>query len=284
MSVESAVVVEGLTKIYGQVCAVDGISFSIDYGETFVLLGPNGAGKSVTIEILEGFRQRTSGDVRVLSQDPQKVDRAFKARIGVVLQQHGDLGRLSVRQTLQYFAALYPNPRDVDELIFAVDLAEKADMPIRKLSGGQQHRVDVALGMVGNPELLFLDEPTTGFDPEVRRSFWEVIRRLQQEGTTIMLTTHYLDEAEALGDRAGVILQGKLVAVDAVERIGGADLRTPVVRWLENGQPRSEKTQEPGEFTARLVERLGGEPEGLNVRTPTLEDVYLAMLDGRRET
>jgi ABC-2 type transport system ATP-binding protein len=280
---EHAVLVDQLTKTYGDLVAVNDVSFSIAPGETFVLLGPNGAGKSVTIEILEGFRQRTSGNVQVLGQDPHKADRRFKSRIGVVLQQAGDLGRLTVRQTLQHFASLYPNPRDVDELIAAVDLASKADSAIRKLSGGQQHRVDVALGMVGNPELLFLDEPTTGFDPEVRRAFWEVIRRLQSEGTTIMLTTHYLDEAEALADRAGVILQGKLVAVDSVERIGGADLRTPVVRWVEGGQPRSEKTDRPGEFTMQLVERLGGEPEGLNVRTPTLEDVYLAMLDGRSQ-
>jgi ABC-2 type transport system ATP-binding protein len=278
---EPAVRVEGLTKEYGDLVAVNDISFTIDRGETFVLLGPNGAGKSVTIEILEGFRHRTSGDVRVLGMDPAKADRGFKARVGIVLQQAGDLGRLSVRQTLTHFASLYPNPRSVDEVIYAVDLEQKADIAIRKLSGGQQHRVDVALGMIGNPELLFLDEPTTGFDPEVRRQFWEVIAGLQAEGTTIMLTTHYLDEAEALGDRAAVILAGQLVAIDQVHSIGGADMRVPVVRWIEGGVERSERTPQPAAFVASLVERLGQEPERLNVRTPTLEDVYLAMLDGR---
>lgn len=278
---EAVVAVENLTKRYGDLVAVNGISFTITPGETFVLLGPNGAGKSVTIEILEGFRQRTSGDVRVLGIDPAKADREFKSRVGIVLQQAGDLGRLSVRQTLAHFASLYPNPRSVDEVIYAVDLEQKADTAIRKLSGGQQHRVDVALGMIGNPELLFLDEPTTGFDPEVRRQFWDVIAGLKAEGTTIMLTTHYLDEAETLGDRAGVIIAGQLTAIDQVHSLGGSGLRVPVVRWIEGGYERSERTTEPGRFVAALVARLGNEPERLNVRTPTLEDVYLAMLDGR---
>lgn len=278
------VVVADLAKTYGELKAVDGISFSITRAETFVLLGPNGAGKSTTIEILEGYRTRTSGRVEVLGIDPQKADRTFKARIGIVLQQAGDLGRLSVRQTLEHFASLYPNPRDVDEVIHAVDLAAKADTAIRKLSGGQQHRVDVALGIIGNPEMLFLDEPTTGFDPEVRRQFWEVIRGLKAEGTTIMLTTHYLDEAEELGDRAGIILGGKLVALDRVEAIGGAEMRTPIVSWTHDGVERSQRTERPGEFVAQLVDRLGMEPEHLDVRTPTLESVYLAMLDGRDES
>lgn len=280
---EVAVAVDHLTKQYGSLHAVDDISFTISQGETFVLLGPNGAGKSTAIEILEGFRRRTAGEVLVLGEDPYKGDRAFRARIGIVLQQAGDLGRLTVRQTLEHFASLYPRPRDVDEVIHAVDLAGKSEVAIRKLSGGQQHRVDVALGMIGNPELLFLDEPTTGFDPEVRRQFWEVIRRLQAEGTTIMLTTHYLDEAEELGDRAGIIIDGKLVALDAVSRIGGAQLRVPVISWIEDGEHRSERSDQPAAFVAELVARLGGEPERLNVRTPTLEDVYLEMLDGRKE-
>ncbi len=278
-----AVHVAGLTKEYGTLRAVDDVSFTITRGETFVLLGPNGAGKSTAIEILEGFRERTAGEVSVLGIDPQRADREFKSRIGIVLQQSGDLGRLTVRQTLQHFASLYPDPRNVDEVIEAVDLATKAETTIRKLSGGQQHRVDVALGMIGNPELLFLDEPTTGFDPEVRRQFWEVIRRLKAEGTTIMLTTHYLDEAEELGDRAGIILDGRLVALDDVSRIGGDQFRVPVVTWLEAGMQHREATQRPGEFVADLVRRLGHEPEQLQVRTPTLENVYLAMLDGRSE-
>jgi len=280
---DAAVSVAGLTKQYGELRAVDDISFTIDQGETFVLLGPNGAGKSTTIEILEGFRERTAGDVSVLGIDPQRADREFKSRIGIVLQQAGDLGRLTVRQTLQHFASLYPDPRNVDEVIEAVDLATKAETTIRKLSGGQQHRVDVALGMIGNPELLFLDEPTTGFDPEVRRQFWQVIQRLQAEGTTIMLTTHYLDEAEELGDRAGIILDGRLVALDDVSKIGGEQLRIPVVRWIEAGVQHEQATERPGAFVADLVARLGQEPERLQVRTPTLENVYLAMLDGRDE-
>jgi len=259
-----AVSVQALTKRYGELCAVDDVSFTIEHGETFVLLGPNGAGKSTAIEILEGFRQRTSGEVRVLGVDPHKGDREFKARIGIVLQQAGDLGRLSVRQTLNHFASLYPNPRDVDEVIHAVDLGTKADTAIRKLSGGQQHRVDVALGIVGNPEVLFLDEPTTGFDPEVRRQFWQVIRNLKAEGTTIMLTTHYLDEAETLGDRAGIIIDGRLAALDEVSRIGGADRRVPVVSWVQDGQPRTHHTNEPGEFVAGLLQSLGHEPEQLD--------------------
>lgn len=276
--VHDAILVRNLVKSYGPITAVDDVSFSVTSGETFVLLGPNGAGKSTTIEILEGFRRRTSGEVDVLGADPEHADRAHKARIGIVMQQAGDLGRLSVLETLRSFAVLYPNPRPLDEVLHAVDLEGLANTPVRKLSGGQQHRVDVALGMVGDPQVLFLDEPTTGFDPEARRQFWEVIRGLKREGTTIMLTTHYLDEAEQLGDRAGIIVGGRLIAVDTVDRIGGESLRLPIVSWVEDGELCSERTSNPGRMVADLVTRLGGEPRDLSVQTPGLEEVYLAMI------
>jgi ABC-2 type transport system ATP-binding protein len=224
----SAIEVTGLSKRYKGFQAVDDVSFSVSRGETFVLLGPNGAGKTTTIEILEGFRTRTSGEVKVLGQDPQKASRAFRARIGIVQQSAGDLGRLSVRDTITHFASLYPNPRKVEEVIEAVGLHGKASEPVKKLSGGQQHRVDVALGLIGNPEVLFLDEPTTGFDPEVRRAFWEVIRGLQQEGMTIMLTTHYLDEAE--DTEAELLLMESLLPLEKLPRsvVGRvANLRSP---------------------------------------------------------
>lgn len=277
-----AIEVLDLTKSYRDLRALDGISFSIEKGETFVLLGPNGAGKSTAIEILEGFRTRSSGTVRVLGQDPQKASRDFRARIGIVQQAAGDLGRLSVRSIVSHFASLYPNPREVDEVIAAVGLEEKASDPVRKLSGGQQHRVDVALGLIGNPEVLFLDEPTTGFDPEVRRAFWEVIRGLQKEGMTIMLTTHYLDEAEELGHRAGVIVDGKLVSLGKVAEIGGPDSRRPQVSWFEAGQKHSERTDNPAWFIGELSARLGAEPERLEVKAPGLEQIYLELLSEHR--
>lgn len=280
----SALEVQGLTKQYRDFKAVDNISFSIERGETFVLLGPNGAGKSTTIEILEGFRNRTSGEVRVLGQDPQKASREFRSRIGIVQQSAGDLGRLSVRDIITHFSGLYPNPRPVNQVIAAVGLEDKASEPVKKLSGGQRHRVDVALGLIGNPEVLFLDEPTTGFDPEVRRAFWEVIRGLQQEGMTIMLTTHYLDEAEELGHRGGVIVDGKLVALGKVAEIGGPDARKTEVSWREAGAQRLERTDHPAWFIGELSARLGKEPEHLQVRVPDLEQVYLQLLaDHRRE-
>lgn len=283
LEVMNAIEVRDLKKSYKNLLAVDGISFDIALGETFVLLGPNGAGKSTTIEILEGFRTRTSGEVKVLGIDPQKAPRDFRSRIGIVQQSAGDLGRLSVRNIVEHFAGLYPKPRNVDEVLAAVGLEAKASEPVKKLSGGQQHRVDVALGLIGNPEVLFLDEPTTGFDPEVRRAFWDVIRGLQQEGMTIMLTTHYLDEAEELGDRAGVIVDGKLVALGKVSEIGGSEARKTEVSWVEGGLSRSERTDNPAWFIGELSSRLGAEPERLQVRIPDLEQVYLGLLDQHRK-
>ncbi|MGX5681000.1 ABC transporter ATP-binding protein [Schumannella luteola] len=273
MTTEYVVQVENLRKSYGAFTAVDGVSFDIRRGETFALLGPNGAGKSTTIEILEGYRDRTSGEVTVLGTDPGHGGLDWKAKLGIVLQSTGESGNVTVREQLSHFAGFYPNPRDVDEVIAAVGLEEKQKTLIRKLSGGQRRRVDVALGIIGRPELLFLDEPTTGFDPEARRQFWELIRSLKAEGTSILLTTHYLDEAAQLGDRAGVIAGGRMIDMGAIDEIGGADARIPVVRWIENGVPRQERTTTPGALVARL-----GEPEALEVVRPSLEDIYLELV------
>ncbi len=244
----SAPVVEvtDLRKHYRGTEALRGIDFAIEPGETFALLGPNGAGKSTTIEILEGYRDRTGGEARVLGIDPQRGGLPWKARIGIVLQSSGEQGNATVREQLRHFAGFYPNPRDVDEVIAAVGLEQKAGARIRKLSGGQRRRVDVAVGIIGRPELLFLDEPTTGFDPEARRQFWELIRQLKREGTTILLTTHYLDEAAQLSDRAGIIVDGELVALGPIDELGGREARTPIVRWVEGGVAREERTERSG--------------------------------------
>lgn len=275
---ENVIEVHDLRKAYGAFTAVDGISFDIHRGETFALLGPNGAGKSTTIEILEGYRHRTSGDVRVLGVDPQRGGLDWKARLGIVLQSSGEAGNFTVRELLTEFAGYYPRPRDIDEVIAAVGLEHKQKTRVGKLSGGQQRRIDVALGIVGRPELLFLDEPTTGFDPEARRQFWDLIRSLKAEGTSILLTTHYLDEAAQLGDRAAVITGGQIAAIGRIDEIGGADARTPVVRWTDaNGTAREQRTDEPGAVVAAMV-RAGGEPQSLEVTRPTLEDIYLGLI------
>lgn len=269
-----AVVVDRLTKRYGARTAVDGVSFKIARGETFALLGPNGAGKSTTVEMLEGFRTPTSGTARVLGVDPARADRAWRSRIGVVLQTTGQAGALTVREVVAHFARIFPDARDVDETIEAVGLTEHAGRRVAKLSGGQQRRVDVALGIIGRPEVLFLDEPTTGFDPQARRAFWDLIRGVAADGTTILLTTHYLEEAEQLADRAGIIAGGRLLALDAVERIGGAEARTPIVRWTDAGGRHEVRTDEP----AAVVRAIAGEPADLEVVRPSLEDVYLSLI------
>ncbi|MGN6274171.1 MAG: ATP-binding cassette domain-containing protein [Protaetiibacter sp.] len=276
MTTQNVVEVRGLHKRYKDLEAVRGIDFDIRRGETFALLGPNGAGKSTTIEILEGYRDRTGGEVRVLGIDPRHATLAWKAQLGIVLQSTGESGTATVREQLRHFAGLYPNPRDVEEVIAAVGLEEKATTRIAKLSGGQKRRVDVALGIIGRPELLFLDEPTTGFDPEARRQFWALIRSLRDEGTTILLTTHYLDEAQQLADRGGIIAGGELVAIGAIDELGGADARVPIVRWIDNGVQRQERTTEPGALVARLAAE--GEPERLEVIRPSLEDIYLELV------
>ncbi|MGI9824170.1 ABC transporter ATP-binding protein [Agromyces sp. Marseille-Q5079] len=276
---DDAVRIRGLRKVYGGVAAVDGIDLDIRHGETFALLGPNGAGKSTTVEILEGYRSRTAGEVSVLGVDPAHGGLDWKSRIGIVLQTGGETGLLTVREVLRHFAGLYPNPRRVDDVIAAVGLEAKANTRVAKLSGGQQRRVDVALGIVGRPELLFLDEPTTGFDPEARQQFWELIRSLKAEGTTILLTTHYLDEAARLADRAGVIAAGRLLDVGGIDEIGGAEARVPFVRWNDAaGRPHEVRTHEPGRVVASVVAAIGAEPQGLEVIRPTLEDVYLGLV------
>ncbi len=274
-----AVRIRGLRKDYGDTAAVDGIDLDIHRGETFALLGPNGAGKSTTIEILEGYRMRTAGEVTVLGADPAHGGLDWKARLGIVLQSATEPGQFTVREQLTHFARFYPNPRDVDEVIAAVGLEAKARTRVSKLSGGQRRRVDVALGIIGRPELLFLDEPTTGFDPEARREFWHLIRSLKQEGTTILLTTHYLDEAAQLGDRAGVILGGRLIDVAPIHELGGAEARIPLVRWRDaDGTPREARTERPAELVASVARDLGGEPDGLEVIRPSLEDIYLNLV------
>ena len=270
---DPVVSVRDLRKSYGGFTALDGVSFDIQRGETFALLGPNGAGKSTTIEILEGYRDRSGGEASVLGVDPAKGGLDWKARLGIVLQSTGESGNVTVREQLTHFAGFYPNARDVDEVIAAVGLEEKQKTLIRKLSGGQRRRVDVALGIIGRPELLFLDEPTTGFDPEARRQFWALIETLKAEGTTILLTTHYLDEAAHLGDRAGVIAGGRLIDIGAIDELGGPDARIPVVRWRENGVLHEERTTTPGAVVARL-----GEPDDLAVIRPSLEDIYLTLV------
>lgn len=274
----SAIELTALTKRYGKLVAVNEVSFSVEHGETFVLLGPNGAGKSTIIEILEGFRSKTSGEARVLGVEVESGTRHLRSRLGIVVQSAGDLGRLSVAEIIKHFASMYPNPRDVDSVIAAVGLEGKAGELVRKLSGGQQHRVDVALGLIGNPEVLFLDEPTTGFDPEVRREFWDVIRGLQSEGTTIMLTTHYLDEAEVLGHRGGVIVDGELVALGKISELGGIEARQSEVSYLRDGELVSRLTDRPAELVQNIAAELGGEPERLQIRIPNLESVYLELL------
>jgi ABC-2 type transport system ATP-binding protein len=276
---DAAIRVRGLRKVYGGLAAVDGIDLDIARGETFALLGPNGAGKSTAVEILEGYRLRTAGEVSVLGTDPAHGDLDWKARLGIVLQSTAESGVYTVREQLAHFAAFYPRPRDIDEVIAAVGLEEKAETRIAKLSGGQRRRVDVALGIVGRPELLFLDEPTTGFDPEARRDFWQLIRALKAEGTTILLTTHYLDEAAQLGDRAGIILGGRLVDVGRVHELGGSEARVPIVRWRDpDGTPRETRTERPAELVASVTAQLGGEPDALEVIRPSLEDIYLKLV------
>lgn len=278
MQHDLAVRVRGLRKEYRGQVAVDGVDFDIPRGETFALLGPNGAGKSTTIEILEGYRLRSAGEVQVLGADPGTADLRWKARLGIVLQSAGQPGVMTVREQLAQFAGLYPSPRDVDEVIAAVGLEAKARTRISRLSGGMQRRVDVALGIIGRPELLFLDEPTTGFDPEARREFWALIRSLSDEGTTILLTTHYLDEAAQLADRIGVIIGGRMADIGGVDEIGGADARVPIVRWREGQDTREQRTREPATLVAQLVARTGGEPDSIEVVRPSLEDVYLGMV------
>ncbi|CAB4336440.1 unannotated protein [freshwater metagenome] len=279
----SVISVRGLKKSYGSTQAVAGIDLTIAQGEIFALLGPNGAGKTTTVEILEGFRTRDSGDVSVLNTDPGikgEAGRIWRNRIGIVLQSTSDAGDLSVKETVAHFAKYYANPRDVDEVVNAVGLAEKSKELIRTLSGGQRRRLDVALGIIGSPELLFLDEPTTGFDPEARRAFWALIKSLRDSGTTIVLTTHYLDEAEALADRVAVINRGVIIEVSTPALLGGRATSLATVSWLSENGPKSERTDNPTALIKKLTEGFKGEIPELTVRRASLEDIYLEMIGG----
>ncbi|GAA3835843.1 ABC transporter ATP-binding protein [Sphaerisporangium flaviroseum] len=275
---QTAVKVRGLAKRYGEVRAVDGIDLEIGTGEVFAILGPNGAGKSTTVEILEGYRQRDAGEVSVLGTDPGHPTRLWRSRVGIVLQTANDTAELTVRETIRHFAGYYPQARDPDALIEKVGLTDKADKRIRQLSGGQRRRVDVALGVVGNPEVLFLDEPTTGFDPEARRRFWVLIQDLAQEGTTIVLTTHYLDEAEALADRVAVITKGRVVAEGPPATLGGRAVAKAQVSWLEEGERKQLQTGTPTRTVVELTRRFDGEVPELTVTRPSLEDIYLDLI------
>jgi ABC-2 type transport system ATP-binding protein len=276
---ESAVLVRDLRKSYRDVAAVNGISMEIGVGEVFALLGPNGAGKTTSVEILEGFRHRDGGTVAVLGADPERGGRAWRARIGIVLQLASAGPELTVLEMVRYFATFYPRPRPPGEVLELVGLTGKARSRISKLSGGQVRRLDVALGIVGQPELLFLDEPTTGFDPEARRQFWGLIRRLREHGTTILLTTHYLDEAEALADRIAVIAAGRIVATGDPVSLGGRAAAAARVSWDEAPGERSTiETTTPARLVAQLATRFGGEVPGLTVARPTLEDIYFRLI------
>jgi ABC-2 type transport system ATP-binding protein len=275
----SAISVRGLRKAYGDLEAVRGIDFEIEEGEVFGLLGPNGAGKTSTVVILEGYRKRDAGEVSVLGHDPQHPGREFRERIGVVLQQSQFWPNLSVRELHRMFAGYYESPRDIDEVIDLVGLDEKRDARAKTLSGGQKRRLDLGLALVGDPDLVFLDEPTTGFDPAARRAAWEMIRNLRSLGKTVLLTTHYLDEAEQLADRVAVLRDGQIVRVGTPRELTTTDLAVEI-RYRRDGDEILVRTSEPtrvlNELTAEALAR-GEELDHLEVRRPTLEEVYLTL-------
>ncbi len=285
-----AIDVQGLTKSYpdksapgGVKQAVDGVDLQVRTGEIFALLGPNGAGKSTTIEILEGFRSRSTGTVSVLGFDPATkgiAERHWRNQIGIVLQAASDAGDLTVRECLHHFAHYYTNAKDPESVIDAVGLREKVDSKIGALSGGQRRRLDVGLGIIGSPSILFLDEPTTGFDPEARRAFWDLIRKLRDEGTTILLTTHYLDEAEALADRVGVIVAGKIIEISIPSELGGRHLAKARITWRQNDQIHERFTDTPALEVVKLSQECGGDIPELTVTRPSLEEIYLSMIGG----
>ena len=295
---DRAIEVIGLRKTYGDLEAVAGIDLTVDVGQVFALLGPNGAGKTTTVEILEGYRQRTAGEVSVLGHDPARRERALRGRIGIVLQSTGVDPYLTVRETVDLYARYYPSPRDVDEVVDLVGLTEKRDTRVLKLSGGQQRRLDVAIALAGDAELLFLDEPTTGFDPGARRNAWEIVRNLTALGKTVFLTTHYMDEAQYLADRVAVIAKGRIVAEGPPTTLGDRHLAKSVIRFRP---PAADLPPEIASLGAMVNEELeltvtdptqvlhqltswavgrGVELEGLEVSRPTLEDVYLELTGG----
>jgi ABC-2 type transport system ATP-binding protein len=277
--VPPAIEVTDLRKSYGDVEAVRGLSFAVERGEVFGLLGPNGAGKTTTVEILEGYRRRSGGEVSVLGQDPEGRDRRLQERVGIVLQSSGFYPRATVREAVEHFSKAYPRPRDAAETISLVGLDEKADARTKDLSGGQRRRLDLALALVGDPELLFLDEPTTGFDPAARRTAWGVVRRLKELDKTVLLTTHYLDEAQELADRVAIVKAGRIVAEGPPAQLGPSNAAYRV-SYLSEGRRVQVQTGDPTELLHRLTrDALGrGERlEGLEVARPTLEEVYLEL-------
>jgi len=285
---ETAIDVRGLRKSYANFEAVRGIDFEVRRGEVFGLLGPNGAGKTTTVEILEGYRERTSGDVTVLGFDPGRRPRALRARVGIVLQSSGLYRHIRVREALAHFGSMYPHPRDVAEVIALVGLEGKEDATARTLSGGQLRRLDLALALIGDPELVFLDEPTTGFDPAARRTAWDTIRSLRDLGKTVLLTTHYLDEAQAIADRVAIIKDGRIAVEGVPSELGsnGRATRYRVAYRNGTGSMVERETEDPTtllhELTGAALAR-GERLEGLTVNRPTLEDVYLELTAGETD-
>ena len=277
----SAIAVTDLRKAYGQREVLHGLSFTVETGEVFALLGPNGAGKTTTVEILEGYRRRDAGEVRVLGEDPQRAGRAFKARIGIVLQSSAVYHLLTVREIVELFAGYYPRPRPAGEVIELVGLAEKREARVRTLSGGQLRRLDLALALVGDPELVFLDEPTTGFDPAARRQAWETIRDLRSLGKSILLTTHYMEEAQQLADRVAILRGGEIVGTGSPQELLSGHAQVEI-RYRKNGTEVVLATEEPTRVLHELTAQAladGVELEGLEVHRRTLEDVYLELTE-----
>ena len=277
----SAISVRDVRKSYGALEAVRGVSFDVERGEVFGLLGPNGAGKTTTVEILEGYRRRDGGTVEVLGADPAEAGGDWRERIGVVLQSSAMYETLTVAEMLQLFAGYYSSPRSVDEVVELVGLREKRDDRVRRLSGGQRRRLDLGIALVGDPELIFLDEPTTGFDPHARRQAWDTLRSLRSLGKTIVLTTHYLDEAEQLADRLAVLREGRIIREGTPTELTGGTTETEV-RYRRDGHEVVIRTTDPTKVLHQLTEEAiaeGRELDGLTVRRPTLEDVYLLLTE-----
>ena len=283
MNSAPAIEVRGLRKRYGEHEAVGGIDFTVGRGEVFGLLGPNGAGKTTTVEILEGYRQRSEGAVSVLGHDPARRALELRRRVGIVLQSSGMYRHITVREALDHWAHLYPSPRDVDEVIDVAGLRESEDVRTRRLSGGQLRRLDLALALVGDPELIFLDEPTTGFDPAARRAAWDTVRSLQGLGKTVLLTTHYLEEAQALADRVAIIKGGRILAEGAPGELGAGDSSRYRVAWRNGrGLIEQRETDDPTTLLHELTEAAlarGERLRDLSVSRPSLEDIYLELTD-----
>jgi len=278
-----AIEVRGLRKRYGEHEALGGIDFTVGRGEVFGLLGPNGAGKTTTVEILEGYRERSEGEVSVLGHDPARRALELRRRVGIVLQSSGMYRHITVREALDHWAHLYPSPRDVDEVIDVAGLRESEDVRTRRLSGGQLRRLDLALALVGDPELIFLDEPTTGFDPAARRAAWDTVRSLQGLGKTVLLTTHYLEEAQALADRVAIIKGGRILAEGAPGELGAGDSSRYRVAWRNGrGLIEQRETDDPTTLLHELTEAAlarGERLRDLSVSRPSLEDIYLELTD-----